>query len=63
MTEPSNDRKSVTIVDYGMGNLRSVQKAFERLGLHAEITDRPEHVLSAERLVVPGVGAFEDAIH
>ena len=63
MIKPPNDRGSVTIVDYGMGNLRSVQKAFERLGLQAEITDCPERILDAERLVVPGVGAFEDAIH
>ena len=63
MTDSSSERGTVTIVDYGMGNLRSVQKAFERLGLRAEITDCPERVLNAERLVVPGVGAFGDAIY
>ncbi len=62
MTNTPDERNDVTIVDYGMGNLRSVQKAFERLGLRAEITDVPERVLAAERLVVPGVGAFGDAI-
>lgn len=62
MADSSSERGMVTIVDYGMGNLRSVQKAFERLGLRAEITDCPERVLNAERLVVPGVGAFGDAI-
>jgi glutamine amidotransferase len=52
----------ITIVDYGMGNLRSVQKAFERVGHAATITPDPEVVASAERLVLPGVGAFRDAI-
>ena len=52
----------ITIVDYGMGNLRSVQKAFERVGAAAEIADRPGQVAAAERLVLPGVGAFRDAI-
>ena len=52
----------VTIVDYGSGNLRSVQKAFERLGTPARITDDPQEVATAERLVLPGVGAFGDAM-
>ncbi|MFN6190312.1 MAG: imidazole glycerol phosphate synthase subunit HisH [Planctomycetia bacterium] len=52
----------VTIVDYGSGNLRSVQKAFERLGAAATITDDPVAVADAERLVLPGVGAFGDAM-
>jgi glutamine amidotransferase len=52
----------ITIVDYGSGNLRSVQKAFERLGVAAEITDDPQRVAEAERLVLPGVGAFGDAM-
>lgn len=52
----------ITIVDYGMGNLRSVQKAFEKLGAAAEITSAPEVVARARKLVLPGVGAFRDAI-
>jgi len=52
----------VTIVDYGSGNLRSVQKAFERLGTPASITSDPNVVAAADRLVLPGVGAFGDAI-
>ncbi len=52
----------ITIVDYGMGNLRSVQKAFESLGVAAEIVSRPEQVAQATKLVLPGVGAFRDAI-
>jgi len=52
----------IVIVDYGMGNLRSVQKALERVGGEACVSDRPEDVARAERLVVPGVGAFGDAM-
>jgi len=52
----------IVIVDYGMGNLRSVQKAFQRIGQAAEVSDDPQKVARAERLVVPGVGAFGDAM-
>lgn len=52
----------ITIVDYGMGNLRSVQKAFERVGHEAKISARPEDVDAASKLVLPGVGAFGDGI-
>lgn len=52
----------ITIVDYGMGNLRSVQKAFEKLGIAAQIVASPEQVAAADKLVLPGVGAFRDAI-
>ncbi|MBZ7923807.1 imidazole glycerol phosphate synthase subunit HisH [Ensifer adhaerens] len=56
----------VAIIDYGSGNLRSATKAFERAareaGISAEIdlTDRPERVASADRIVLPGVGAYAD---
>ncbi|HEY4330592.1 MAG TPA: imidazole glycerol phosphate synthase subunit HisH [Phycisphaerae bacterium] len=50
------------IVDYGMANLRSVQKAFERCGHAAQIIATPDDIEHADRLVVPGVGAFRDAI-
>ncbi|MDZ4184724.1 MAG: imidazole glycerol phosphate synthase subunit HisH, partial [Desulfuromonadales bacterium] len=53
----------ITIIDYGMGNLRSVQKGFERVGLSAQVTSDPAVVAKAERLVLPGVGAFRDCIH
>ncbi len=53
----------IHIVDYGMGNLRSVQKAFEKLGVAAAICRRPEELAGAEKMVLPGVGAFRDAIH
>jgi glutamine amidotransferase len=52
----------VTIIDYGSGNLRSVQKALERIGVEARITDDPNMVAESSRLVLPGVGAFGDAI-
>ena len=53
----------ITSVDYGMGNLRSVQMAFERLGHEAVISSRPEEIAAAQRLVLPGGGAFRDAIN
>ncbi len=52
----------ISIVDYGMGNLRSVQKGFEKVGHQALITSDPAEVAAAEKVVVPGVGAFEDAM-
>ena len=50
--------RPLAIVDYGMGNLRSVQKAFERLGHAAEVTRDPERIAAAPAVVLPGVGAF-----
>lgn len=52
----------IAIIDYGMGNLRSVQKAFEFLGYEAVITDQAAQILSADHVVLPGVGAFRDAM-
>lgn len=52
----------ITIVDYRRGNLRSVQKAFEHLGYEVQITDQPDKIARAEKLVLPGVGAFADAM-
>ena len=53
---------SIAIVDYGMANLRSVQKAFEHVGTRAEIISRPEEVDRVDKIVLPGVGAFRDAV-
>ena len=50
----------IAIVDYQMGNLRSVQKAFEHVGLDAIVTDDPSAIEEAQGLVLPGVGAFGD---
>ena len=52
----------IAIIDYGMGNLRSVQKALEHLGRRAEITQKQKVIETAERVVLPGVGAFGAAM-
>lgn len=52
----------ITVIDYGMGNLRSVQKGFERVGFAARVTADPREVEKADRLVLPGVGAFRDCM-
>lgn len=49
---------TIAIIDYGVGNLRSVEKAFEAIGARAAVTSDPAAIREAERLVVPGVGAF-----
>ena len=54
--------QEIVILDYGMANLRSVQKAFEKVGSAAVITSDPERVRRAAKVVLPGVGAFQDAI-
>lgn len=52
----------ITIIDYDAGNLRNVQKAFEHLGCHTNITKCADDILRAEALVLPGVGAFLDGM-
>ena len=52
----------ISIIDYGMANLRSVQKAFEAVGTHAQIISKPEQIDAADKIVLPGVGAFKDAV-
>jgi glutamine amidotransferase len=58
VTERSN-RKSVVVLDYGSGNLRSAQRALQRVGADVEVTADRAQALRADGLVVPGVGAFE----
>lgn len=53
----------ISIIDYQMGNLRSVQKGFEKVGHAAAIVSKPNELAKAEKIVLPGVGAFRDAIH
>ena len=53
---------SIVIIDYNMGNLRSVQKAFERVGDEAIITNNHDIIRDASKIVLPGVGAFRDGI-
>ncbi|MDH4162929.1 MAG: imidazole glycerol phosphate synthase subunit HisH [Nitrospirota bacterium] len=52
----------IAIIDYGMGNLRSVQKGFERMGREAVVTREPHTILDASKVVLPGVGAFPDCM-
>jgi glutamine amidotransferase len=52
----------IAILDYGMGNLRSVEKALERVGASATITSDPEPARAADGLILPGVGAFPAAM-
>ena len=52
----------IAIIDYGVGNLFSVEKAFAALGAEAKITNNPTEIKAAEKLVLPGVGAFGDCM-
>lgn len=53
---------TVAIVDYGMGNLHSVSKAVERLGYESLVTSDPAQIFAADSVILPGVGAFGDAM-
>jgi len=52
----------IAVVDYGMGNLRSVSKALEKVGGRVTLTSNPDVVKTADKVVLPGVGAFRDAM-
>lgn len=52
----------ITIIDYQMGNLRSVQKACESIGVAAKISSDPREIANSEKLILPGVGGFGEAI-
>ena len=52
----------VAIIDYDAGNIRSVEKAIRYLGKEAVVTSDPEKILAADRVILPGVGAFGDAM-
>lgn len=56
------ENKKIAIIDYGMGNLRSVQKAFESFGATCSITSDSKEILSSSGVILPGVGAFPDAM-
>ena len=53
----------VTVIDYGLSNLLSVRHAFAHFGAEVELTSKPEEILAARALVLPGVGAFGDAVN
>jgi len=52
----------ITIVNYGMGNLGSVQNMFKRIGVRSEIVDEPSKLAQASKILLPGVGAFDQAM-
>ena len=52
----------IAIIDYGVGNLFSLRSSFQKIGVEAVVTADPEMIRSAEKLILPGVGAFADAI-
>jgi len=52
----------IAIINYGMGNIRSVEKAFTKVGVPVIVTERPEEVQKADGVVLPGVGAFRDCM-
>ena len=52
----------VVIIDYGMGNLRNVQRGFEKIGLPAKVTRNKKEIQRASAIVLPGVGAFRDCM-
>jgi imidazole glycerol-phosphate synthase subunit HisH len=58
VSAPATDRPRIAVLDYGIGNLRSAQKALEHVGAHASLTDDASEVAEADAVVMPGVGAF-----
>ena len=54
---------TVLIVDYGMGNIASVQRSFEECGAKVIVSDKPESIAAANSIIIPGVGAFPKAMH
>jgi len=55
-------KPKIVIIDYGMGNLRSVQKGFERVGFEVSVTRSKREISGASAIVLPGVGAFKDCM-
>jgi glutamine amidotransferase len=53
----------ITIIDYAINNLRSVEKAFASMGVPVEVSDDPEKIRQAQKVILPGVGAFADAMN
>ncbi|MBU4473045.1 MAG: imidazole glycerol phosphate synthase subunit HisH [Candidatus Omnitrophica bacterium] len=52
----------IAIIDYGMGNIHSVQKALESFGAETVVTNQPQAIKACDKVILPGVGAFEDAL-
>jgi glutamine amidotransferase len=55
-------QSDIIIIDYGMGNLRSVQKKFNRIGANAIVTNNSDEIEQAKKLVLPGVGSFDNGV-
>ena len=55
--------KSVSIIDYGCGNILSIKRAVEFIGFKAELTSDSESILKSDSIILPGVGAFGNAIN
>ena len=53
----------IALIDHGVGNLRSVQKALSAVGAEVQLTWDPKIITAAEKIVLPGVGAFADAMN
>lgn len=62
LNAPDTPTPRVAIVDYGMGNLHSVRRKLDRIGVHAQLTSDPDEVLRADKLLLPGVGHFGKAM-
>jgi len=56
-------KKSITIIDYGIGNLLNVVRAFEHIGAQVRVAETKKDIISAGKLVLPGVGAFANGMH
>ena len=54
--------RMIAIIDYDAGNIKSVEKALLYLGQEVKITSAPSEILSADKVILPGVGAFGDAM-
>ena len=61
-TETTNSKPKLAVIDYGMGNLRSVVRAWEHVGADAQLVDSPDQIADADALVFPGQGAIVDAM-
>ncbi|MFB6197631.1 MAG: imidazole glycerol phosphate synthase subunit HisH, partial [Halobacteriaceae archaeon] len=58
----SDARPSIVIVDYGLGNLRSVTKGLERVGANITISTNPSEIETGDGVILPGVGAFREGV-
>lgn len=54
--------EKISIIDYGIGNILSVRRAFEKQGAEVELLSKPDEIMKAVKLVLPGVGAFKDGM-